>query len=287
MLILVILLNTVIFSIFKLFSRFCIDSLQAITVNYWVCVLTGTMFSGINPVQNLSSTGWLIYALLLGVLLIGLFNLLSYSTNKEGMMATTIANKLSLVIPVFFSYYLYSDSMDVLKMLGIILALPAVYLSSYKKERLQMSSLLLPFIIFLGSGFMDTFLKYVQHHHLSTEQSQAHFSIVGFGVAASIGSMIVVYKSVVGKHKIELRSVIAGVLLGVPNYFSIFLLIRLLDSGMMQSSAIIPVNNIGIVLVTTIVAISLFKEKATGYKVAGIGLSLLSILMIILGEQNG
>ncbi len=287
-LILVILFNTWIFILFKLFPKYNIDSLQAITVNYWACVLTGIVVSGINPFNaGVLEQGWLVLALMLGLLLIVLFNLLSHSTAKEGVATTTITNKLSLVIPVFFSWILYDDQIGILKISGILLAIPAVVLSASKKNNsIHIKTLWLPIIIFIGSGSMDTFIKYAQHFYLYTDKDQSGFTIVGFGTAALIGSMVVLYRVTKGK-KLFFKNIVAGIALGVPNYFSIYYLIKLFHSDFMQSSAIIPVNNIGIILVTTIVAIVFFREKATFYKVMGLALSIISIILIAISDLNG
>lgn len=284
----VILLNTLIFTLFKLFPRYGIDALQAITVNYSVCVITGVVVSGNNPFQiNTLGEPWLSSALILGVLLIVLFNLLSYSTKVEGVTVTTITNKLSIVIPVIFSYILYNEEVGPLKIAGIILAVPAVVLSVYKKGALQINKLWLPLIIFISSGFMDTFIKYVQHFQLPDKNDQALFTIVGFAVAAVLGSIAVLYRGLAKKVSLTTKSVIAGVFLGIPNYFSIYYFIRLFDSGVMQSSAIVPVNNIGIIVTTTIVAIILFKEKATKYRISGLILSVISIILIAISDLYG
>lgn len=284
----VILLNTLIFTLFKLFPRYGIDALQAITVNYSVCVITGVVVSGNNPFQiNTLGEPWLSSALILGVLLIVLFNLLSYSTKVEGVTVTTITNKLSIVIPVIFSYILYNEEIGPLKIAGIILAVPAVVLSVYKKGALQINKLWLPLIIFISSGFMDTFIKYVQHFQLPDKNDQALFTIVGFAVAAVLGSIAVLYRGLAKKVSLTTKSVIAGVFLGIPNYFSIYYFIRLFDSGVMQSSAIVPVNNIGIIVTTTIVAILFFKEKATKYRLSGLILSVISIILIAISDLYG
>src|SRR5690606_19954266 len=118
-LLIVILLNTFVFTAFKLYDKFKVNSLQAIAVNYWVCVVTGFFTHHYHPfTSSLLQESWLPHALMLGAYFIFLFNFLSYSTAKQGMTATTIANKLSLVIPVLFSWWLYNDDLGLLKITG-------------------------------------------------------------------------------------------------------------------------------------------------------------------------
>ncbi len=288
LLIAVILLNAYIFIAFKLFPKFKVNALQAITINYYVCAVTGSIAAGHNFATGTTVMElWFNNALLMGVFLITLFNLISYGTKHHGIAVTSIASKISLGIPVLFSFFLYNEDIGWLKMLGVLLALPAVVLASKTPKTEQVKSVIVPLIIFLASGLMDSYVKYVQHFKLKTQLGQAGFTITGFSVAAILGTIIVGYLVVRGKQKLHYRNIIAGVILGVPNYFSVYYLIRLLDSNWLQSSAAIPVNNIGIVVVSTLLAILVFKETATRQRVWGILLSVISIVLIALSDIYG
>lgn len=282
-LLLVILLNTYIFAAFKLFPKYGINALQAISVNYMVCVATGMLIHGSDVCTPcMTDEVWFKTAIYMGAYFIFLFNLISYATTKQGMALTTVSNKLSLVIPVVFSYWLYSEPMGLMKIIGILLAVPAVYLATYKDGKLQTGNLLLTLLVFVASGLMDTAIKYIQHTQLSNQAAQAGFTIVTFAVAGALGTLIAIARIALKKDRFAFKNIIAGVLLGIPNYFSIYYLIRLLDSDMLPSSSMIPVNNIGIVLTTTLVAIFLFKEPAGKMRMTGIILAIISIILIAL-----
>jgi len=286
LLIIVILLNTFIFTAFKLFGNFRINSLQAIAVNYWTCVVTGFFTHSYHPfTTSLLQESWATHALILGAYFIFLFNFLSYSTAKLGMTATTIPNKLSLVIPVLFSWWLYNDDMGWVKVIGLLLAIPAVYLANKKDHSTQPANLWLPFTVFITSGLLDTYIKYVQHHNLSSADDQSHFTITTFMIAAALGSTVAIVRIINRRDSFAMKNVWAGIFLGIPNYFSIYYLIRLLDSDLMQSSSIIPVNNIGIVVSTTLVAVFLFREQAGRQRLAGVALAIISIILIALAGQ--
>jgi drug/metabolite transporter (DMT)-like permease len=76
----------------------------------------------------------------------------------------------------------------------------------------------------------------------------------------------------------------AGILIGIPNYFSIWCLVRFLKQSPWESSASIPVNNMGIVLFSSVVAWLLFKERLSKINWAGIILSLVAIYLIAFGD---
>lgn len=286
----IVLLNVLLFSIFKMFPKYGISPLQAIAVNYWVCVLTGTMVlsKGIEPIIFFNYS-WIYWALLLGSMLITLFNLIAYSTKVEGMTTTTIANKLSLVIPVLFAAWLYHEHFGVGKIAGILIAFPAVYLTVKKKQEVagKVKNLFWPVLLFIGSGILDTLMKYVQTYYLATTADQAIFTIQSFAVAAMLGTAILVIRIILKKEQIHWKNIVAGVVLGIPNYFSIYYLIRLFHVDFMESSAVIPVNNVSILLCTTLVAFLFFKEQITRLRLVGIILSIISILLIAISDLNG
>jgi len=83
--------------------------------------------------------------------------------------------------------------------------------------------------------------------------------------------------------KFDKRAIAAGILIGVPNYFSIWCLLKVLKDFAGNSSAIIPINNMGIVLFSTIAAFLLFKENLSKLNWLGILLSIAAIALIAFG----
>ncbi len=286
---LTILLTSLFVIFFKVFPRYNINSLQAIVVNYWTCVITGCFFLGRFP---LNAEGfqqpWLPWAIGLGCGFFSIFNLLAYCTRVDGITTATIANKLSLVIPVLFSFVLYHEDAGILKIAGIILAIPAVYLTSKVTGEVNKTrNLFWIIVLFIGSGLLDTTVKYVEQAYLDTAEKQTVFPIYVFFAASTLGAITLAVLVLLKKIKLQARNIVAGILLGIPNYFSIYYLILLLHSGFLQSSAAIPVANIGIMLVSALAALVLFKEKATAYRIAGLLLSLIAILLITFADLHG
>jgi len=288
-LLLTIFLNVLISVLFKYFERWRIDHMQAIIVNYWVCVLTGSLFIGEWPLgaQSLQQS-WFPIALGLGAGFIGIFNLIAYCTRTQGITAATVANKLSLVIPAALSVWLYGDRLSGGQVFGIILALPAVYLVAkpVAGDNRQVSprhrSFFWTAVLFLGSGLLDTVMKYAETRLPEDAASQAAFSVHIFAVAGTIGIIILAALFLAGKKIFSWRNLAGGILLGIPNFFSIYCFIRMLNSGFLPGAAAIPLNNVGILLLSALTALLLFREKLTLPRLAGIGLSLVVILLLAL-----
>ena len=75
------------------------------------------------------------------------------------------------------------------------------------------------------------------------------------------------------------RDVIAGILLGIPNFFSIFLLLKMLNQGW-NGSLMYPLVNVSVLLLSTMVAVIAFREKLNRLNWIGIGLASAAILII-------
>lgn len=274
---------------FKIVARLGINNLQAIVYNYMVCIITGSVVNGSFPVNgSLVQEPWLPWALVMGCGFISLFNLAAYTVQKIGVAAATVAYKLSLVIPFVFSIYLYHEDTTVLKIAGVALALLAVWFTTRpagndkKEKRVTWFIWAMPLLLFVGSGLLDTMIKYVEQAFINPGNQDAYL-ITAFCVAATVGLSILLFLFITGKQRFSGKAVLAGICIGVPNYFSIWCLLGALKGYADNSSAIIPINNMGIVLLTAMVAWLIFKEKLSAINWLGIALSLGAIALIAYG----
>lgn len=290
-LLLSILLNAWLGVIFGFFPRYRIDSFQAIVFNYWTCVITGSLALGYFPLgQHSLQEPWLPFAGLMGVLFISVFSLIAYSSAKVGVTITQMSNRLSMVIPVVVAVLFYDEAMPPLKVAGLLLALVAVVLSSRMsgKENGKTGgwTMLLPLLLFAGSGIIDTLTKYAERSFLQEQATANSYLIAGFGTAALCGSLALGWLYAGSRRKFAWRHVAGGVVLGIPNYFSIYFLIRALKHPGLSSSATIPINNIGVLLVVSLVGLLVFRERLSRANYLGLLFTLLSILLIFLGDRT-
>ena len=284
-LILSILSSTMIFMAFKLFSKFKINTMQAIAVNYITACLLGILFqeNAVN-ISEITQFAWFPFALGLGALFIIVFNLMAITTQRSGLSVVSVATKMSVVIPILFGLLYYKESLGLFKITGIILALAAVYLASIKKQdglKIKPSNIIFPVLVFLGSGIIDTTIKFLEGEYIA-ENDTPIFSATIFAMAATLGILILGVWAIQGKLKLQPKNILGGLALGIPNYFSIYFLVQALRSDILESSGIFTVNNVAIVMMSTLVGIILFKEKLLPKNWIGIILAILGILFIAL-----
>ena len=282
-LLLSILASTIIFIIFKLFEKFNINILQAIVVNYCIAFTTGILaYKGTITISQLPNLDWFYYTLVLGALFIIVFNLMAITTQRSGLSVVSVATKMSVVIPVLFGLLYYNENLGAIKLFGIGIALIAVYLTSNKSDQRTVINgklIVLPILVFVGSGIIDTSIKFLEDAYVANNDVPL-FSAIIFLAAAIIGFIIIILQVMSGSFKFEFKNVIAGICLGVPNYFSIYFLVKTLRSDILESSGIFAINNVSIVTLSTFAGIFLFKEKLIRKNWIGIGLAILSIILI-------
>lgn len=272
--------STAIFVLFKLFSKYKIDTLQAIVINYATAFSFGLIFNDAQTtVSEIIQTNWFIAAIGLGFLFIAIFNVMALTAQRNGLSVASVASKMSLIIPVIFGIYVNNESTEAQKLIGIALALVAVYLTSIKQKENSVvtKSIYLPIILFIGSGIIDTSVN-----HFAPKGNIPLFLSSIFGIAAIIGFCLFAYKSITTKKRFQLKSIPFGILLGVVNYGSMYFLLLALRVENTESSTIFTINNIAILALSTLVGLVLFKENISKKNWIGIILAFIAILLVTL-----
>ncbi|WP_299104598.1 EamA/RhaT family transporter [uncultured Tenacibaculum sp.] len=281
-LVLSVLVSSLLFVIFKLFDVFKINTLQAIVVNYAIALSFGFFNSDISlSISEVPSQPWFFGAFCLGILFISVFNVMGLTAQKNGLSVASVAGKMSVVIPIIVGVIAYNEGIGIIKLLGILLALVAVYLSSAKSDTnpVKFKNLLLPLLLFVGSGCIDAGLKYVETTYVS-DGAVPMFLATIFGCAFFLGCLIVLVQFLNKKIQFHWKNVLGGIALGIPNYYSMELLIKALQTEGMESSTLFTINNVSIVVLTTVFALAFFKERLIKKNWVGIGLAIISILLV-------
>lgn len=279
-----ILCTVTLISVFKVIPRYHLNTLQVIVINYIVCVIMGLILdhSFFTNLKQMPTTA-LYIGIGLGFSFILIFNVIGYTTKVAGVTTVAIASKLSLVIPVLLAFFLYGDSVTLFKVVGIFVALVAVYLASHKPGvsfQKDSKNIFLSILVFIGSGIIDSVIKYVQNFYLTGGDLYNSFLVILFGVAALTGGIFLSIQLLTSKQPFNYKSILAGICLGVPNYGSIYFLIKTLEQW--ESSITFPINNIGVVLFSSLVAAFVFKEQLYRANYVGILLAILAIVLITL-----
>lgn len=271
--------------IFKIIGKYNIKVIQPIIINYFVASILGFFSAGLTPKEIIEiPTDWILPGVLIGSLYVFTFFLIGYSTKKAGMALTTIASKMSFVFPMFFSIIIDSnDNYSNTKLILLLMAILAVFLSVYKKKTKTIDSLfiiLLPFILFILMGIADSLVKFAQNSFVKNESQSSIFSFLIFSFAAIWGLILIIFQKD-KKEIIQPKVLITGLILGICNFASLYFFINALNSLTFNNSLVIALNNMGVVLLSIIIAMSFFKEKITKLNQAGIAFTIITFITII------
>jgi drug/metabolite transporter (DMT)-like permease len=269
-----------------MFKKYNVNTFQAIVFNYVIAFAVGFGIYGDQwRPEHLQEGSWIPFAFIIGTLFISLFLLMGKSSQENGIGITSVTVKMSLAIPVTMAIFLYNEEVYLAKLAGIIGALIGVFLITFKKnsgrnQKTPGNVIYLP-VLFLGSGLLDTLLNYVEKE-ASGELSLALFSAIGFGIAGIIGFTVLVGALITKKQKFAWRNVIGGVVLGVPNFFSIYFLMMAVRYPHLEDSVTYALNNVGIVMASFLIGILAFKETTTLLKIFGGAIAIVAIILLSL-----
>ncbi len=263
-LILTVVLSTINHLLFKAFARFRIDLLSAIAVNYAVCILIGYGSSSEKVFQgSIFARDWYPFSILQGIIFVGCLFLLGRTTAKHGVTAATIATRLSVAIPTAAAFFLYNDLVTALKILGILAALYALYLSCVAPSGFASSVKSisrLPFVLFLVFGAHATLLKFVQQRFLGATSYHVYI-MFAFLSAFILSGAVLAWRLAKKKQKFRWKELVWGLVLGCSNYGAIYFLIRVLGVPGWESSQLFPTISISVVALSAFAAWVFFKER--------------------------
>ena len=267
--------------LFKVFPKYGIRNLPTIVVNYLSSIAFGSLLAGKMVINaDIIHSPGIAYIIALSILFIVGFNIMGKSFQLAGISLTTIIQKMSILFTAIFAIVFYKDLVSVPKVLGLILAVAAIIIVYYlpKNERQEVKEdwkvMAFPLLAFLLSGVIEVILLIVGTEGFMTDSIS--FVSHSFALASVLGYIAMAFTS---RPFIKPQEILAGIILGVPNFLTIYLLVVLVERGW-DGSVLFPINNIGIVLIASLAGAIIFNEKLNKFKLIGLGLALASIVLI-------
>lgn len=281
------LLLTVLFAVliylsFKLIGILKLDAFQIIVVNYFVAMILGFSIwhQPLAPGLVINKP-WFFISLIIAISFIVTFYLFALSSEKVGIAITAVSSKMSVLMPVIAGFILFNDGITILKILGILLALVSFLMVFRSKGsyKLSLGILVIPVLLFIGSGLNDTLTKYAQHHFIIEDEMLFLSTIFMFSFVISFIYLIIT-KSV-KRELLSISNIIAGVILGLINFWSMYFLLEGLN--IFEASIFFPIVNVSVVSITALLGFMVFKEKLSLLNWGGIIMAIISILLISSG----
>lgn len=284
------LILSVVFSVlllvnFRAHARFQVDTRIAILLNYPVCFLTAYFHQPSAIPFHWPSTTDTFLLMFMGVGFVITFLLSGFSTQKNGMAPTSLANNISLVIPVLINLFILKTGgeLTALVALGLVLSFAAIYFCSPQLSATEGVKPVVGLLIavFVAYGLTNTLFSY-----LNSTLTYFVGGTLPFIMMLLIGSMassaiVLIWKSVNGTLHWNRNSVLASIPLGLPNFFSFYFLLKALDAYQNNAAVVLTMYNLSVILLSALTAYVFFKERLTAKQWIGILLGCLGIVLLI------
>ncbi|MCT4615467.1 MAG: EamA family transporter [Marinifilaceae bacterium] len=264
---------------FKLFTRFNIDKLEAITINYLTASFCSIILINENTpkFQELINYDWFWYSALISIFFIVCFILFAQSSQKAGVGITAIASRISLIIPICISYIFLNESLNYTKIIGIILSIISLYFiikGNEQKKQTKLIFILLPLILFFANGINESLMKIIETKMVNGNTILFISCIFTFCLILGLLYKLMYTRNIYFSYK----NIIAGIILGFFNFSSTYFFLKAISK--FESAIFFPIVNISIVSISVIIGYIFFKEKLTKKNILGIILAIISIFLI-------
>ena len=281
-LVLAIVFSTGVFVAMRLFERFKLDNHQALMWNYVFAAGTGfLMCKQFDTPSQLVNEPWFGLSILTGFWFIFTYLLMTASTQRSGVTVTSLSSKLSVVLPTLAGVVLFSEKLNFVATMGIVLALVALVLVVGGKNATNKDikiNWLLPVLIFFGTGTGDILMKLTEQQN-SSDDMGFMIAFIYF-IAMLFGFLVVAFDLIRSKSKWQWKNAIGGITLGVINFFSTFCVYNAMRC--FDNVVLFPIYNIGVVCLTALTGWLLFKEKLTWKNYLGLAIAIIAVILITL-----
>jgi len=241
--------------------------------------VVGMLCNGTSLFQNFSST-WIPWILGLGLMFVLGFNAFANAIRVSGLPIAALFQKMSIILTVLAALYL-RDPINWIQLTAWFVGILAITMAyAPKKEssfnRTGFISLVSSLII---SSVIEIGFLLLNKQNFSNADFHSIFPTTLFGAAAVFGMIghCISNQSL----KINTQELLFGFTLGLPNYYSIYFMLKALEYEW-NGVVFFPLLNVSVVIFSALSGCLLFKDQLTGKQIIAILLSTISILLISL-----
>lgn len=275
--------------LFKYFEKVGISLLPVLFWNYIFCFLIAfIIWIRQVPPPSYEIQAWALYAVVLGILFVGGFFVMGKTIQYYGVVVGSVTQKMSLIVSASFGILFFSEPLSAAKLIGVLLALVAVVLinipgNDTRKFRylLLAAFALFPILNLLIAGTIESMLHLVEVFVFG-DQAGTFRILFLMGIFLNAAVIAAAWSVIQLKGAGPLFSrpfILSGLVLGIPNFFSAFFILLALGSGI-DGSLVFPVLNVGVILLSAVFAVLLFRESIGKYRMLGLIIAVIAILIL-------
>lgn len=214
--------------------------------------------------------------------------LLYMKAMETGSMSfSALVFSFGLLVPVLFGQLFWQENIGFLQVLALGVLFISFYLAGGLKREpavgFNAKWLVLSISAMLGNGALMTLGK--AHQKALPGKDVGEFLIVAFATASLVSILLTAYRVRIVKEQITKTNKVPYMFLvlgaGLTTAFGNMMALSL--TGKVPAVVLFPLMNGGIVFLSSILSVMLYKEKMTSRSVAGLILGLLALVLICLG----
>jgi drug/metabolite transporter (DMT)-like permease len=265
-----------------------IDTLQLIGWNYAAALLLCVVIlQPVFPATGLDHLPWH-WLMLLAVLLPIVFIIYSQALDSAGVIATEIAQRLSLVIALLAAFVVFGDQVTILKISGVILGTTAVFMlisqrgatPGFSLQSITKGSGALLFLVWLGYGVIDVTLKTIAQTGVAFSAALSISFMMAFAGMLSV----MLYRHQQRIAPMTITNLLLGALLGVFNFANISLYIKAHQVFSDQPAVVFASMNILVVVMGTLAGAYLYKESLKPKTLIALVMSIAAIALLAMSR---
>ncbi len=220
-----------------------------------------------------------LFGTVLGLIFFLGFFVFAKAVSSAGASLSTVSSRLSVIIPLSLSIIIFGEIPDYFQLSGIIIAVLTIFFFYLSVKKFSSGSFqkvdyfyLLAVLILIGTN--DFSFKIFQSWRPASENNLFILTIFSFAFVYSFSYIIL------KKIKPDTKTILAGIVLGVPNIFSSYFLLESLNQ--LPAIIVYPSINIGIILLTSLAAFLIWKEELNVYGWWAMGFGITAIFLLSL-----
>lgn len=250
---------------------------QAVAVNYLVAIaLTFILFTPKFNAGSVYFAHWRLFVAL-GLLLPGVFLIMGQAVRTVGIIRADAAQRLSLLIAIIAAFTLFGDTLNVVKAIGITLALVALIMIVIKPGYGKRGGSLWLLAVWLGYGVIDILFKQLATTGLAFTDTL----LVSFMIAAVFMFTTLLIRGT----RFTLSSILGGLVLGMLNFTNIYTYIRAHQVLHNQTALVFTTMNIGVIILATIIGTLILREKLSRANLIGLIVAITAITLLFNADR--
>lgn len=266
--------------LFKLIKTKTTINIFLITINYLVAfVLAYLLFNPKIDFNIFTHSGFLFMALPLILLMPTVFLLVPKSIENSGIIKTDIAQRLSLIIPILCSFWLFGEIVPILKIIALAIGFVSIFLILNKPDQNKNSLYLL--LVFLGYGIADVLYKKIA---LFNDYPYTTMLFYIFGGCLLFSILLIMSKINSIKKEYQHKTWLYGFLLGSLNFCNIFFYLKAHQSFRETPTTVFAGMNFGVIVLGTLIGYFFFHEKLSKKNVFGLIMAILAVSLIVISD---